>query len=84
MVNYNVKYFYWLFYMNQTETSVESYYPDMQPFDASQCPNLYQILYHTAMDSNILFPTQRNSLTRIHNTLNIKREYKLNYFHINK
>ena len=30
--------------------------------------------------SNILFLTHRNSLTRIHNTLNIKCEYNFNYF----
>ena len=50
MVNYNVKYFYRLFYMNQTETSVESSSPYMQPLHTSQGHKLSQLFYQTAMN----------------------------------
>ena len=71
--------------MKQNETSVESYSTDIQPFHASQVHKLSQIFYQTSMNyQHFLFSTQINLLERIHNALNIKCEYNLNYFHINK
>ena len=41
---------YWLFYINRTDTSIEVDYPELQPSYNSQCHQLPQLFYQTAMN----------------------------------
>ena len=41
---------YCFFNINQTDTSIESDYPELQPFYASQGHQFPQIFYQTAMN----------------------------------
>ena len=41
---------YWFFYINQTDTSIELDYPELQSFYASQGHQFTQLFYQTVMN----------------------------------